>query len=61
MLQDHGDDFQKRVDEDVLLQVSSQRAIEEVDSGSNSRLSQVLLHLKNIISKFLEVDENGQG
>lgn len=59
MLKDHGDEFQKRIDEDDVLQGASRQAIEETDSSLN-RVGQVMSHLKTVISRLFEVDETGQ-
>ncbi len=58
MLQDHGDEFQKRIEEDDVLQAASSQAIEENDSDIN-RLHQVTTHMRNVISRLFEVDQNG--
>ena len=60
MLQGHADSFQKRIDEDPVLQDASQQAIEEADSGSDGRLTGIVSHLKTVLRRLFEVDENGQ-
>ena len=61
ILQNHGDEFQRRIEEDEVLQKASTTAMEGTDNSSQSNVvTRVLSHLRTVIGGLFEVDENGE-